>query len=247
MGRLSQFVLKTKRAESPFYVALNRMAKLLLHASLPVPRFARPLLRVLYGLHWFLFEAARRTLTFFYREPLFRGRCASVGKRLQLTRLPYISGHTEIRLGDDVCLLGMLDVMSGRFLDRPQLIIQDRVVLGHQTLISVNRSVVIESDVMIADGCRISDNDGHPRDALQRAAKAPLQERDIRPVRIGRYAWIGRNCHIMKGVTIGEGAIIAANSVVISDIPPYCLAMGNPAEVYFRNVGRSKQASEPVV
>ena len=33
----------------------------------------------------------------------------------------------------------------------------------------------------------------------------------------------------MKGVTIGEGAIIGANSVVISDIPPYCLALGNPA------------------
>jgi serine acetyltransferase len=42
----------------------------------------------------------------------------------------------------------------------------------------------------------------------------------------------------MKGVTIGEGAVIGAHSVVISDIPPYSLAMGNPAEVYFRNFGR---------
>jgi virginiamycin A acetyltransferase len=39
----------------------------------------------------------------------------------------------------------------------------------------------------------------------------------------------------MKGVTVGEGAVIGANSVVISDIPPYCLAMGNPAEVQSRN------------
>ena len=44
----------------------------------------------------------------------------------------------------------------------------------------------------------------------------------------------------MKGVTIGEGAIIGANSVVISNIPDYCLAMGNPAEVLFRNIGRTK-------
>jgi len=51
----------------------------------------------------------------------------------------------------------------------------------------------------------------------------------------------------MKGVTIGEGAVIGANSVVISDIPPYCLAMGNPAEAYFRNFGRpSKKPAAPV-
>lgn len=65
---------------------------------------------------------------------------------------------------------------------------------------------------------------------------------EIRPVRICRHAWIANGCHIMKGVTIGEGAIIGANSVVISDIPPYCIAMGNPAEVYFRNINRKTRA-----
>jgi acetyltransferase-like isoleucine patch superfamily enzyme len=64
--------------------------------------------------------------------------------------------------------------------------------------------------------------------------------RDIRPVRTRRYAWIGNGAQIMTGVTIGEGAIIDANSVVISSIPDYCLAMGNPAEVYFPNIGRSR-------
>jgi acetyltransferase-like isoleucine patch superfamily enzyme len=47
----------------------------------------------------------------------------------------------------------------------------------------------------------------------------------------------------MKGVTIGQGAVIGANSVAISDVPPYCLAMGNPAEVYFRNHGRPSKAA----
>jgi carbonic anhydrase/acetyltransferase-like protein (isoleucine patch superfamily) len=42
----------------------------------------------------------------------------------------------------------------------------------------------------------------------------------------------------MKGVTIGQGAVIGAHSVVISDIPLYYLAMGNPAEVYWQNYGR---------
>jgi acetyltransferase-like isoleucine patch superfamily enzyme len=104
--------------------------------------------------------------------------------------------------------------------------------------------VIIEEDVRISFGCRISDTDGHPRQADLRAQNAPVDLRDIRPVRICRYAWIGNGSHIMKGVTIGEGAVIGANSVVISDVPPYCLAMGNPAEVYFRNYGRpSKKAA----
>ena len=65
----------------------------------------------------------------------------------------------------------------------------------------------------------------------------PPDLKDVRPVRICKRAWIGNGTHIMKGVTIGEGAIIGANSVVISNIPPYSLAMGNPAEVFMRNFG----------
>jgi acetyltransferase-like isoleucine patch superfamily enzyme len=71
-----------------------------------------------------------------------------------------------------------------------------------------------------------------------RAQNAPIHPRDIRPVRICKYAWIGNGSYIMKGVTIGEGAVIGANSVVISDVPPYSLALGNPAEVFMRNYGR---------
>ena len=46
----------------------------------------------------------------------------------------------------------------------------------------------------------------------------------------------------MKGVTIGEGAIIGANSVVISDVPPFALALGNPAEVLIRGFGKPSTA-----
>ena len=102
----------------------------------------------------------------------------------------------------------------------------------------MNREIVIEEDVTISFDCRISDNDGHPREADLRARNAPLDPRDIHPVRIRRHACIGSGSQIMKGVTVGEGAVIGANSVVISDIPPYCLAMGNPAEVHCRNYGK---------
>jgi acetyltransferase-like isoleucine patch superfamily enzyme len=104
--------------------------------------------------------------------------------------------------------------------------------------IVVNREIIIEEYVRISWNCSISDSDGHPRQADLRAQNAPVSPRDIRPVRICKYAWIGNGSYIMKGVTIGEGAVIAANSLVISDVPPYSLALGNPAEVVIRNYGR---------
>ena len=64
-------------------------------------------------------------------------------------------------------------------------------------------------------------------------------------MRICKKAWIGNGTHIMKGVTIGEGAIIGAKSVVITNIPAYSLAMGNPAEVIIRNFGLPSTAKQP--
>ena len=63
------------------------------------------------------------------------------------------------------------------------------------------------------------------------------------PVRVKDKAWIGFNVSILKGVTIGEGAVIGACSVVTRDIPPYALAVGNPAKV-IRSLTLSKNPRE---
>lgn len=235
------WTLQLKRGEVPGLRWLPGFVKRLQRLNLPVPAIIRPLFRLFYSFHFAVIVVFRRLIIFFYREPLFRSRCSRVGRNLQLyTSIPYVLGHAEISLGDDVTITGDLSIISGRFLDRPVLTIHNRVVIGGGSSISVNREVVIEDDVMISTDCSIADNDGHPREAHLRAAHAPISPRDMRPVHIRRYAWIGNGAQIRKGVTIGEGAIIGANSVVISDIPDYCVAMGNPAEVYFRNVGRKR-------
>jgi acetyltransferase-like isoleucine patch superfamily enzyme len=242
---MSDFLLKIRRGETPFYQGLRKAAEAVLEANLPVPVSFKPFFRFLYSFHFAVLDLLHGALTFFYREPLFRARCTSAGRHLKLARLPEIYGHTSIHVGDGVSFTGVSAITSGRFLDQPTLIIKDRAVIGHHVLLSVNQEIIIEEDVMIANHCAITDNDGHPRAMELRIQHVPLTARDIRPVRICRGAWLGRGVQVMKGVTIGEGAIIGANSVVISDIPPYALAMGNPAEVIVRGAGKHKRSPVP--
>ena len=120
---------------------------------------------------------------------------------------------------------------AGAQFDEPRLVLGDRVDIGHNVVFMVNQEIVLEDDVNVASGVRFMDSDAHPRDAMARIADLPATPEEIKPVRIRRYAWIGHNSFIMKGVTVGEGAIIGVNSVVVNDIPAYCVAMGNPARV----------------
>jgi len=50
-------------------------------------------------------------------------------------------------------------------------------------------------------------------------------------IKINDNAWVGMNCIILKGVTIGEGAIVAAGSVVTKDVQAWTLVGGNPARI----------------
>ena len=162
-----------------------------------------------------------------------------MGKRFRCWRLPFVVGHAKITIGDDVNIFGHVDVMSGRQFDEPRLVIGNRVDIGHNVLFVVNKEIVIEDEVNIATGVRFMDTDSHPRDVTARVADLPAPPEEIKPVRVRRYAWIGHNSFILKGVTIGEGAIIGVNSVVVNDIPDYCVAMGNPARVIVKNINRT--------
>jgi len=225
-----------KLGKNPVHRLIRRVLKALLRPTAPrIPGFLKPPLRLFYELPTAVIVVARWLITVCYRLPLFQARCASFGKNVSIEGLPYIQGHVEIHVGDNVSLGGHVQIGSGRFLEHPRLILQDGSKIGWNVTISVNQEVVIEEGAVVSYNSRISDSD-------ERVGEPGV--RDIRPVRICRSAWVASGCQVMKGVTIGEGAVIGANSVVINDIPPYCLAMGNPAEVYFRNYGRpSKQAA----
>ena len=119
-----------------------------------------------------------------------------------------------------------------------RLHIDSNVYIGDDTLISVADSVEIGSYSMIAHGVQIFDNDSHPLKSADREldyniicgrSTAPRAPIGAAAVRIGRHVWLGLNCLIMKGVTIGDRAIIAPGSVVTADVPKATLVGGVPA------------------
>jgi acetyltransferase-like isoleucine patch superfamily enzyme len=246
MALANSFILKVKRAETPFFRVLRKIAVALLSPRAHrIPAFLRSPLRAVYELQFAMVALWHSFWNICYRHPLFQARCASFGKGVVIDRLPFVTGHVEIHVGDGVYIGGQVGIASGRMIDQPVLVLKDHAELGWNVSIAVSKEVIIEEYVRVSYDCRISDTDGHPRQADLRAQHAPPHPRDIRPVRICKYAWIGNGTHIMKGVTIGEGAVIGANSVVISDIPPYCLALGNPAEVFLHNYGRPSVRTPP--
>ncbi len=230
MSFLSEFLSNVRRADTPFYAFLYRVAKWAMTARFPVPGFLLPLFRGLYYFHFTVRGLYWRVMAFCYWEPLFRARCERAGKNLMVTLMPDISSNVRVYVGDNVRLNGHMGVMSGAMFT-PRLEIHDNVHVGHLVTFTINREIVIEEGVMIASNCFFADTDAHPIDPIERVAgKLPSEDR-ILPVRIRRNAWIGHSAHILKGVTVGEAAIVAACSVVVKDVPPYTIVAGNPARV----------------
>ena len=94
--------------------------------------------------------------------------------------------------------------------------------------ISAGKSIVIGSNVLIGSGAVITDGDAHPIDPIERRNGGGSERK---PVVIGDDVFIGARAIILKGVTIGVGAVVGAGAVVAKDIPPYSVAVGNPARV----------------
>jgi len=228
---MNGLLLKIRRGETPFYRRLRSMGAAVQSSALPVPRLLHPVLRLIYDTLHGLAVMGRGAYGFFFCTPLFTARCECAGKRLRVARLPFIVGHTRIHVGSDVNFYGKVSIHSGRIFDNPTLKIGDRAVIGHGVVFVVNKEIAIEDDVMVAGGCVFADSDAHPRDPELRAKHLPPAPEEVKPIRICRSAWISGGAQIRKGVTVGEGAIVGVNSVVLADVPAHCIVMGNPARV----------------
>lgn len=114
----------------------------------------------------------------------------------------------------------------------PHIKIGNNTNIGEYTQISAAKEVIIGDGVLTGRFCYISDNNHGKSDYESLQVRPADRELYIKgPVHIGNNVWIGDRVCILSGVTVGDGAIIAANAVVTKDVPPYSVVGGVPAKV----------------
>ena len=109
--------------------------------------------------------------------------------------------------------------------------IGNNVGISGSTINSTTR-ISIGDNVLIGSGCLITDTDSHPLSPIDRDNKRTPKSK---PISIERNVFIGARTIVLKGVTIGEGSVVGAGSVVSKDVPPYSIVVGNPAQVVKQN------------
>lgn len=160
------------------------------------------------------------------------GKNFKADKGLVLIGPQYITVEDDFSAGRNLYLQAW-DRYDGKILNStPNLVIGNNVSVMSNCQISCAKEVIIKDGTLLGDNVFITDNfhgDNSLKELMISPLKRPLYVKG--KVYIGKNVWIGRNVCIMPGTSIGDGAVIGANAVVTRNIPPYSIAVGNPARV----------------
>lgn len=183
-----------------------------------------------------------RALNFLYAklfEVIYKNKFQKFGRRARVVRPVAIESPGNMAIGDDVYVAAQ-SCLAARPLAPTRdciLVIGDGCKIGRFNHIYATGQIILRKNVLTANGVYISDNYHDYRDVQQAIVNQPVRQGGL--VDIGEGTWIGHNACIM-GVRIGRNCVIGANSVVISDIPDYCVAVGAPAKIIKRFDSNSK-------
>ncbi len=226
------FSKKVKNRENGFYSSVKDAALFIYNFHIPLFWPVTLFYKALYLSHIFIRETVILILKILYFEPMFRSRCVRAGKNLRMSKLPYIVGDGLIEIGMNANLSGRISIgFNNRMGEPPRLVIGDNVFIGHLSSFGIARRIEIGKNCYISSSVRIFDNDGHPVKAAERKAGRPVSIEDVKPVKLCDNVWIGTDSIILKGVTIGENAVVGAGSVVVKDVPANSVVAGNPAGI----------------
>ncbi len=151
-------------------------------------------------------------------------RCTSVGSWPRLFGRVLVRNYGRITIGERLLMYG--STVRCELVADPGGIIEigNRVFINYGVSISAHKLVKIGNRCQIGNYTLIMDNDYH-----QAGDKTTLGE--SKPIILEDDVWLGARVIVLKGVTIGQGAVIGAGSVVTRSIPPRSVAVGQPAKV----------------
>lgn len=194
------------------------------------------------------------------RKLLFPRLLGETGRGVVFGRSITLRHAENVRLGagvliDDYCLI------DGRGAGEEGVVIGDRVVLnrgarvqakvggitvGADTNIGGNASIISQGPISIGQNVSIAGDAAVAggRYVVEKGAEAGEKRRfTAGEIRIGDHVRIGTKSIIQDGVTIGEGAIVAPGSVVVTDVPAYTVVSGNPARAWRERRSRDRKAT----
>lgn len=130
----------------------------------------------------------------------------------------------DIRFKDDVQIDRNVIIWGGK----KDIIVEKRVYIGPGSIIYGHGGVEIGKDSLLGDNVRLISLDHGYKDISKLIR---LQGGYQSKIKIGKDIWLGSSVIVLKGVSIGDGAIIGAGTVVTKDIPDYSIAAGVPAKI----------------
>jgi len=219
---------RVRVSKHPLALAAKWFLRGFYHFTLPAPRVVTMPILLIY-------LAVSTTYSFLFRifvcEPIFKAYCRSFGRRVRTgDYIHYVTGVGDLIVGNDVLVDGKSSFsFAARFEEMPTLTIGDHSAIAHGCTIAVAKRIDIGRHCMISSGTWIFDSPGHPLEPQGRLERLPPRDEEIKPVRIGDNVWIGRGCTVFPGVTIGDGSVVSARSVVVNDVAPNTLVAGYPA------------------
>lgn len=175
----------------------------------------------------------------YLRLYMFTGR-VKASNNIRIVGVPFfnINKHSRLYLGADVTLNSFNGDYHANLNCPIKIFIENKgssVSVGegtriHGSCIHASKKITIGRRCLIAANCNIMDSNGH-KSLLDNPSERYKSVDDPREIIIEDDVWIGMNSIILPGVTIGAGAIVAANSVVHRNVPPRVIVRGNPAQI----------------
>ena len=195
------------------------------------------IVKILYGIISYAYTINNRIINNYYRNKISCPRSVNFGRVSKL----FSGNNSVVSIGKNSCIDGELLINNSA-----ELSIGEKCYIGVDSRIWSNKSITIGNNVLISHNVNIHDSNSHSLcSSIRRHEfdKSLLNINNVNiefdisclPIIIENDVWIGFNATIFKGVRVGEGAIIAAGSIVTDSVAPYTIVAGIPA----KEIGKS--------